>query len=581
MLHHLIKNSCRSKSVVRRIHEKCKKLIKVQVKQGIVVGEERNLPNGNSYYSFQGIPYAIPPTGELRFKSPLPLERFDQPELFCLKERDVCHQRDSFTGEAIGSENCLFLNVYAPKVRSHVAKSLPVMVFVHGGGFWFGSGNSDYYLPLYLMQEDVIVVTLNYRLGAWGFLVLPEEGVWGNSGLKDQRLALKWVADNISSFNGNPGNVTLFGESAGAAAVHLHLCSQYDNKFFHKAIMQSGSANMEWVFQENPSYRTRRLAELCGFQQSCNDAKNMLKFLQSPSVTPEKILAKTVDTLTVEERRKALPFAFKPVIEDNQSPDCFISTPIMEKLKEYNFLLNVPIIMGYNSAEGCPMLVNVRKKTDLYENDFERLVPRNLPLETEEDIQAIARKMRDFYLKGERICNENLDQVKNLLSDNHFIFELQNAAELMVRYQPEARVYFYRFDYVGGRNFYKTLLQMDKLKGACHGDELFYLFQMAAEELKYNANDLKVTQQLCKLWANFAYAGQPTHVDFENPLVCDWRHVKAPENVETSTFSLDYLNIDGSDGQMKCNPDQERMEFWREIYKIYKPKDYSKLSMNK
>uniref|UniRef100_A0A1A9X3W0 Carboxylesterase type B domain-containing protein n=1 Tax=Glossina brevipalpis TaxID=37001 RepID=A0A1A9X3W0_9MUSC len=456
------------------------------------------------------------------------------------------------------------------------------MVFLHGGGFWFGSGNSDYYLPLYLMQENVIVVTLNYRLGAWGFLVWPEEGIWGNAGLKDQRLALKWITDNISQFNGNPDNVTLIGESAGAAAVHLHLYSQYENKFFHKAIMQSGSANMEWVFQANPIYKTLRLAELCGFQRSSNNTKDLIKFLQSPSLTPIKVLDNTVNTLTAEERRKALPFAFKPVIEDNQSPDCFISTPITERLKQAN-LFNIPTMIGYNSAEGCPMLVNVLKKMDLYENDFSRLVPRNLPLETETDIQAVAQQIRNFYLNDQPISNGNLEQVKNLLSDNHFVFELQNAAELMVRYQTQGRMYFYHFDYVGGRNFYKKLLGMNKFKGACHGDELFYLFQMATNEMEYDesAKDLKVTQQMCKLWANFAYTGQPTHIDLENPLYCDWNHVKALKNEETSAFTLDYLNIDGSDGQMKCNPDQERMEFWREIYKIYKPLDYSELSINK
>lgn len=135
--------------------------VKVPVKQGVVVGEQHKLPSGLQYESFLGVPYAQPPLGELRFrvngllslynlrfltdcftfKSPVPLERFDKQELDCTKEGDVSHQRDPFNNEAVGSENCLFLNVYVPKGNSK--KSLPVMVWIHGGGFRFGSSSRE------------------------------------------------------------------------------------------------------------------------------------------------------------------------------------------------------------------------------------------------------------------------------------------------------------------------------------------------------------------------------------------------------------------------------------------------------
>lgn len=157
------------------------------------------------------------------------------------------------TSSLQGSEDCLFLNIYSPKDPNDDDNSnkLPVMLMIHGGGFATGSGEMygqlkkmfNYFqlsncfllflnayeffrhLPDYLIQEDVIVVTCNYRLGALGFLYLPKAGITGNAGLYDQLMALKWVNENIKQFNGDSKNVTLFGESAGASSTHIHLIS--------------------------------------------------------------------------------------------------------------------------------------------------------------------------------------------------------------------------------------------------------------------------------------------------------------------------------------------------------------------
>ncbi|XP_065369329.1 carboxylic ester hydrolase-like [Calliphora vicina] len=558
-------------------HRMSSQLVKVQTKQGIIVGQQKTLPNGNFYQSFQGVPYAVPPLGELRFKSPLPLEHFGVPELNCLKERDVSHQRDPLTGEVIGSEDCLFLNLYVPHSSKSKAssKSLPVMVWIHGGGFWFGNGNSDYHLPLSLLQEDVIVVTLNYRLGALGFLCLPEEGIWGNAGLKDQRLALQWVQENIQTFNGDSDNVTLFGESSGASSIHLHVMSGHASTLFHKAIMQSGTANMEWVFQSNPAYKTRRLAELMNFKTS--DTKELLTFLQSPKVTPLDILAKTLHVMTSDERRRCLPsFIFKPVIEDNKSPDSFINQPVLERLQQPNSI-NIPSIMGYNSAEGLALMVRALKKIEEFDKDFHRVVPRNIPLDPEDsEVKEIARKIRNFYLNGKSIKPDLYNNFTNLLSDYHFVVDMQHAAACHAKFQPQAPLYFYRFEYDGDRNIYKRLFQLSNLAGVCHADELFYLFQMADDDMPVSERDQKLIKQFSNLWANFAKYANPTPQDQPRFINCDWLPVKKNHKAE---FSLDYLAIDNTGCQMKTNPDQERMEFWQNIYKLYTPTDLSRLSL--
>ena len=150
------------------------------------------------------------------------------------------------------------------------------------------------YSPEYLVQEDVVVVTINYRLGPLGFLYLPEAGCHGNAGLEDQvcssslwivtwnsleylpgkLLAMKWVQENIHDFGGDPNNVTIFGESAGGASVHIHTLSKASKKYFHKAICQSGTALMEWAIQSQPERISRKIAEMAGCKAT--DAREIL-----------------------------------------------------------------------------------------------------------------------------------------------------------------------------------------------------------------------------------------------------------------------------------------------------------------
>ena len=170
------------------------------------------------FASYQGIRYAMPPTGSLRFKPPLPYEleegNFDVSQI-----SDVaCPQQGKKSGFS-GQEDCLMLNVYVPESvknkNSTEAANLPVMVWIYGGGFTGGSYAYSQYNPEHLVTKEVIVVAMNYRLGALGFLSMGDEFVPGNAGFKDQILALSWVQENIANFGGDPGAVTIFGESAG------------------------------------------------------------------------------------------------------------------------------------------------------------------------------------------------------------------------------------------------------------------------------------------------------------------------------------------------------------------------------
>lgn len=201
--------------------------------------------------TFLGLPYAAPPVGNLRWKAPQPGPTWTTPR-DAAAFGNICTQvvlglfevPGETQGDVKGNEDCLYLNVYAP-ARATPAAPLPVMVWIHGGGFTSGAG-SDYDPSVLAQKHGVVVVTLNYRLGALGFLAHPGldaeavDGTSGNYGLLDQQAALRWVGRNIRAFGGNPGNVTVFGESAGGMSVCAHLASPTAAGLFQKAIIQSG-----------------------------------------------------------------------------------------------------------------------------------------------------------------------------------------------------------------------------------------------------------------------------------------------------------------------------------------------------
>ena len=206
---------------------------------GTVCGLPLPAPAGTkrAVYSYRGIPYAQPPVGDLRWTPPQPLPPWTG-TLQATSFGAICPQEDAPEPE---SEDCLFLNVWTPQSAVARNKRLPVMVYIHGGAFVYGYGSNPIYDGAYLAASgEVIVVTLNYRLGSLGFLAVPELNIRGNFGIQDQRKALRWVAENIAAFGGDPRKVTIFGESAGAMSVGLHLFSIPQQRHrFRAAIMES------------------------------------------------------------------------------------------------------------------------------------------------------------------------------------------------------------------------------------------------------------------------------------------------------------------------------------------------------
>ncbi len=213
---------------------------------------------------FRGLPFAKPPVGELRLKRPVPPDKHEgvkQALAFgpaCYQEEDILNggKADSY------GEDCLYLNVWRPKSQDSLRQTqeslrLPVLVWIYGGGFVGGAGSFDIYDGAHLAtREQAVVVTLNYRLGALGFMALPElksedaNGSTGNYGIMDQVRALEWVRDNIAGFGGDPNNVTVFGQSAGGMSVCTLLVSPEARGLFHHAMSMSGPCRLMTSLEE-------------------------------------------------------------------------------------------------------------------------------------------------------------------------------------------------------------------------------------------------------------------------------------------------------------------------------------------
>ncbi|GAB4569598.1 MAG: carboxylesterase family protein [Rhizobacter sp.] len=192
-----------------------------------------------SSYAYLGIPYAAPPVGNLRWRAPAAATPWSGTRSGA-NYAPHCAQPASAFGSASTSEDCLYLNVYTPKGNG----TYPVMVWIHGGAFYLGLSNA--FDPSALVAKGVVVVTINYRLGALGFmshaaLTAEQSGSSGNYGLMDQQAALRWVRSNIANFGGNANNITIVGESAGGFSVHSHVASAGSAGLFHKAIAMSGA----------------------------------------------------------------------------------------------------------------------------------------------------------------------------------------------------------------------------------------------------------------------------------------------------------------------------------------------------
>ncbi|KAF9407857.1 hypothetical protein HW555_012267 [Spodoptera exigua] len=453
----------------------------------------------------------------------------------------ACYQYFSTIRKPIGQEDCLVLNIYTPPSRANELYS--VIVFIHGGGFSSGSNSKLIYNPQFLVKDNVIVVTINYRIGAFGFLCLGIKEAPGNIGLKDQLAALKWIQNNIAYFGGNPNSVTIFGESAGAVSVHYLVLTNSAEGLFHRAIMDSGSVLMPQDFKYNPIESASIVATRLGYKTS--DPKELLQIFRNSSasdIVEASYADQTNDAFSV--------YFFTPCVETvvSNETEPFITKEPTKIIKRED--LNVSAIIGVNNREGIYWAQNYNYQTiEQVRAAFGSLIPNYLLFESDVDRTNFVDDAISLYFSNRTVT----DGLIEYFTDSLVIFPSTFASEVFPKNTGRS-VYNYYFDYDSFRNLNKFLTQLRFTPGACHGDELFYLFQPAVyAALPATPNDAAIIATMTALWTSFAKTGIPS-----TPTTT-W----APSGQQ-----LEFLEI-GKEIKMIPLPNPERMEFWKQSFEKY------------
>ncbi|XP_065435007.1 acetylcholinesterase-like [Chrysemys picta bellii] len=340
--------------------------------------------------AFLGIPYAEPPVGTLRFQKPLPHQPWSQ-ILETTSFGNVCHQHpiptypedELFTPTRPQSEDCLFLNIWVPHPRPPAPA--PILIWIHSGGFFSGAASLKIYDGRFLAAtENVIVASMNYRLGALGFLSLPPAAP-GNAGLWDQRLALHWLRDNAAAFGGEPAHVMLSGHGSGAASVGFHLLSPGSRPLFTRAVLQSGSptAPWAWISLEEAKERGHRLGQLLGCTDSDDTALVGCLQVKEPGEFPKH-------EFSVLHHRDLLGFPFVPTTDGDFLPD----SP--SRLLQAKQSQPIPIAAGFTANEGSYLLLfgaptlHLQNASNVGMEELLQVLKLIVPGAPEEAVQAVA-----------------------------------------------------------------------------------------------------------------------------------------------------------------------------------------------
>ncbi|MCM3782576.1 carboxylesterase/lipase family protein [Neobacillus mesonae] len=444
--------------------------LEVQTKYGPLKGRSRD-----GVYVWKGIPYAKPPIDELRFAAPVSPEPWTEVrEAYTYGPENIQprQQMDLFGNKQPvpeESEDCLYLNVWAPEDPGDVP--LPVMVWIHGGAFVGGSGSNLIYDGSKLANRGkVIVVTLNYRLGPFGFMHLSPlgDGFTSNCGLLDQIAALIWVKDNISAFGGNPDAVTIFGESAGSMSVAALLAMPEAQGLFHRAIMQSGASQA--LSADQASSITGGLLNILGIHP---DEAQKLKALPAQ------------DIFMAAERLKAqygngLGLLFQPVIDSNTLPAAPIAA-IKNGVAD-----DIPLLIGTNLDEGALFF------------------RPDSPLMGEEELIKAMAMMTGAPNAAEiaRSYPRTTEGQAQIMTDLYF---WRSAVKFAQEQSEHAPVWMYRFDW--------TLPSHPVLNKAIHAAEIPFVFNnlelFSQGGVSVDSDTQQLADRIQGAWISFAYGSSP------------------------------------------------------------------------
>lgn len=444
--------------------------LQVKVTGGVIEG----IAAKNGIQCFKGIPFAAPPVGSLRWKFPQPVVPWEG--IRSAKAFGHSAEQGRVAAVAMGvagglDEDCLYLNVWAPAESA----KLPVMVWIHGGAFTSGSGSMPLYDGTHMATKGVVVVTINYRLGPLGFMAHPEltkegGGSSGNYGIRDQIAALEWVRQNIASFGGNPANVTIFGESAGAYAVNILAASPRAKGLFHRAIAQSGG-----------SFASPKVGNEFGLLHLT---------LKRAEAEGEKLLGR----LKVTSIAKARELPAKAII-DAASPDTtgsavfdgqILPKDIYQLYAERQFN-DTPLLVGSNSDEAAMFV-------------WGKLTPEKVRSQAAAGLGEYDAPILALY--PHTSVDEATWAGKAILTDLAFTWHAWTWARMQSE-KGESPAYLYYFDHREPGN----------ASGASHAAEIAYVLGNLSTGGWFSKGsspeDKALSEMMMNYWVNFAKTGDP------------------------------------------------------------------------
>jgi carboxylesterase type B len=501
--------------------------------------------------NFYGIPYASPPVDELRFAPPQKAIPWDG-EFDAIDLPWMCMQNPiglMFMTHPLWiryREDCLTLNIHAPQNAS--PGSLAVLVWFHGGGY---TGGGSIQTPGHFMAtKDVVVVTVNYRLGVFGFASTPDNAVRGNMGMLDQVMALQFVRDNIAAFGGNPARVTIFGQSAGASSAALHMVSPVSRGLFYQAIMESGAENNIWSVNypdQSPENYIYQVADNAG----CTTASipEMLTCLRSINARDLRI----ADSITCTPGYFCQGFA--PIVD---GPGGFLpDVPLT--LREQLGSNSVPVIGGHCSDDGSLYTLYFIPEADdggFTRDEFNYYLRTRLvnifegPLD-ETEIENAYQAMNWYYSPWPYLEDEeaNRQAFNKMITDAAFGYPWDRNAKINSQFAP-TYTYIQSFKSLNSTSF------IPEWMGVPHNGELAYVWGYSYllinpdvrdnsgihfDILGWTPEDMPYSNFVQTLWTNFAKFGNPTPTPVQSPYnntMITWPRFDISDNLKV-------LNLDG------------------------------------
>ncbi|XP_002411691.3 carboxylesterase 5A [Ixodes scapularis] len=517
----------------------------VQTSSGLLRGVRSRISSMGHVEKFLGVPYARAPLGQLRFALPVPIEEdAARRQLDTDKHGPSCFQPPHLkevmsnlldTDSTEMSEDCLTLNVYVPELQD--AERLPVIVWLPGEGFDYAVARhfDGSYLAL---QGRVIVVTVNYRVAAFGFLSTLTTEAPGNAGLFDQRMALKWVKKNIEHFGGNPDKVTLMGRFTGSMSGSIHLASPIKERLFERAVLQSGIAVGDYVFDSAPLNVTSKLANAVGCQR--DSIAGMVSCLQE--LPASNLLSSSL----------RIGQSFRPVFDG----ELVIEEP-MEAVKKGRHQA-VDVIIGTNQHEGSLCLLTLQY---LKSNFYDRLLRNTL---TSEDLdEMVDYHLHDFTKKKDDVLARvvlheyRYQHARETFRHQYIHFcgdmYLASHAEKMARllsHHKKGSVFVYQFTH---RPSFST---QPGFIGAAHGDDVLFALGLVLKQQDIPKEETLLSKKMALSLGNFADNSDPSLV---NDLRWD---MEWPEYNRNSKHVMHFVT-----GHLTAKPSKldRATSFWHEV----------------